>query len=60
MAEAPWQDLEDNARAWREAFERGQAAAATSSTTGQSTACAQPTGSIPMSDFDLKLRVEQA
>eukprot|EP00969_Alexandrium_andersonii_P048682 2135645-Alexandrium_andersonii.AAC.1 len=60
MAEAPWQDLEDSARAWRESFERGQAADASSSTGGQSTASVLPTGSIPMSDFDLKLRVEQA
>eukprot|EP00969_Alexandrium_andersonii_P247177 10923649-Alexandrium_andersonii.AAC.1 len=60
MTDAAWQDLEASPKAWREAFERGQTAAASSSTGGQSTASVQPTGNIPMSDVDLKLRVEQA
>eukprot|EP00969_Alexandrium_andersonii_P286187 12652029-Alexandrium_andersonii.AAC.1 len=60
MNEAAWKELEASAKAWREAFEQGQSAAASSSTDGQSAASVQPTGSIPMSDFDLRLRVEQA
>eukprot|EP00969_Alexandrium_andersonii_P369206 15474594-Alexandrium_andersonii.AAC.1 len=60
MNETAWQELEASAKAWRETFERGQTAAASSSTDGQSTASVQPTGSIPMSDFNLRLRVEQA
>eukprot|EP00969_Alexandrium_andersonii_P014836 648164-Alexandrium_andersonii.AAC.1 len=60
MSEAPWQDLVDSAKAWREAFERGQSAGAASSAAGQPVASVQPTGSIPMNDFDLRLRVEQA
>eukprot|EP00969_Alexandrium_andersonii_P155456 6873463-Alexandrium_andersonii.AAC.1 len=61
MDEAPWQELAASAQAWRESFEQGQAsAAAASSTDNPSAPSAQPTGSIPMSDFDLRLRVKQA
>eukprot|EP00969_Alexandrium_andersonii_P200925 8876263-Alexandrium_andersonii.AAC.1 len=61
MDEAAGRELEASAKAWRKSFEQGQSStAAASSTDSPSAASVQPAGNIPMSDFDLRLRVEQA
>eukprot|EP00969_Alexandrium_andersonii_P069803 3080599-Alexandrium_andersonii.AAC.1 len=61
MEEVRWRELAASAKAWREAFEQWQAAATSAgSTDSASGPSVQPTGRIPVGDFDLRLCVEEA
>eukprot|EP00969_Alexandrium_andersonii_P243676 10764883-Alexandrium_andersonii.AAC.1 len=60
MDEAPWRELAASTKAWCESFEQWQASAtAAGSTDNAAASSAQPIGSTPASDIDLRHRVDQ-